>query len=214
MGIHAVHGIQGTHNKKFSLLKCLFFFFWEKSLGGEHSKMKIRYLECLVFIWSGKCEIDVTAVFKTLSKIVDVHRANCYWISTLQQLFSGGNLGFFTYRGSDFDVMRGFWNALWEFFFPSDSHGEMTRDHILFLHGKPPLIWCKASALESWGKWAIDGFLRAWRGARLCWHAIAVCFSRGFPLGGPQKSSCISNESTAPIQLNPKESLDPEIFLE
>ena len=28
--------------------------------------------------------------------------------STSQQLLSGGNLGFFLYHGSNFDVMRGF----------------------------------------------------------------------------------------------------------
>lgn len=44
----------------------------------EHGKMKIRFLECLVFMPSAKCEIHVISMFKTLSKIEDANRANCY----------------------------------------------------------------------------------------------------------------------------------------
>lgn len=83
----------------------------------------------------------------------------------------------------------------------------MIRDHILFLCGKPPLIWCKAGTLESWGKWEINGFLSkrdGRRGVRHCWQAAAARGSRGSPLGGPQKSSHISSESPVSVQLNPK----------
>lgn len=94
-----------------------FFFWWRERFGKEHRKMKIRFLEFLVFIPSAKCEIRVISMFKTLSKIEDVNRAIVTEFSTSQQLLSGGNLGFFLYHGSNFDVMRGFWNSLWEFLF-------------------------------------------------------------------------------------------------
>lgn len=83
--------------KFYNFFECLIYF---ERFGEEHSKMKIRLLECLLFMWSAKCEIYVTSMFKTSSKI-DVNRANCYWISTSQQLLSGGNLGFFLYHTSD-----------------------------------------------------------------------------------------------------------------
>ena len=70
--------------------------------------MKIRFLEGLVFMPSAKCEIRVISMFKTLSKREDANKAIATEFSTSQQLLSGGNLGFFLYHGSNFDVMRGF----------------------------------------------------------------------------------------------------------
>lgn len=65
--------------KFYNFFECLIYF---ERFGEEYSKMKIRLLECFLFMWSVKCEIYVIFMFKILSKI-DVNRVNCYWISIL-----------------------------------------------------------------------------------------------------------------------------------
>lgn len=99
------------HCKILWSLKMPEFFFGGglgERFGKEHRKMKVRFLECLVFMPSAKCEIRVISMFKTLSKIEDAIEQIVTEFSTSQQLLSGGNLGFFLYHGSNFDVMRGF----------------------------------------------------------------------------------------------------------
>lgn len=88
----------------------------------------------------------------------------------------------------------------------------MIRDHILSWHGKPPLIWCKAGTFESPGKGEIDGFpsKSGSKAVPISGHCVVL---QGLPLRMAPKSRHISSESPASVQLNPRESSDPGMFL-